>query len=95
MYAVIRQYSGASQMFGELIRRKQEVEDLIRSVQGFQAYYLIRGEDGGATVTVCDDRAGAEESTRMAAEWVGKNLGGMSGTKPQVTQGEVGIGFWK
>ena len=66
MYAVVRRYPGASQLFEELTRREAEVEQIIRGVPGFVDYYLIRSADGGASVTVCDDRAGTEESTRRA-----------------------------
>jgi hypothetical protein len=40
-------------------------------------------------VTVCRDRAGAEESSRRAAEWVGANLGGVAVGPPEITAGDV------
>ncbi len=60
MHAVVRTYSGqgAKELFDQIEQRKTEVEDLIRSVSGFQAYTLLRTDDGGVTVTVCKDKAG-------------------------------------
>jgi hypothetical protein len=90
MYAVVRRYPGASQLFDELARRQADVEAVIRGVPGFVAYTLLRaGDGGGATVTVCEDQAGAEESTRRAAAWVRENVPAAAGSPPEVTAGEV------
>ncbi len=37
-------------------------------------------------MTVCEDKAGAEESTRVAREWVQQNA---SGIAPEVEEGSV------
>ena len=90
MYVVVRRYPGVSQLIDELARRQAEVEQIIRGVPGFVAYYLLRsGDGGGASVTVCEDRAGTEESTRRAAAWVRENLPAAAGSPPELTEGEV------
>jgi hypothetical protein len=63
MYTVVRQYSGpgASQLFDVLERQKDEVERLIRGVSGVVSYTLLRTSDGGISVTVCQEKAGADE----------------------------------
>jgi hypothetical protein len=95
MYAVLRRYRGSSgaQVLDAIVPRRGEVEELLRGVPGFVAYYAVRGEDGGVTITVCDDRAGTEESTRRAAAWVRENLPAAAGSPPEVTEGEVVIDF--
>jgi hypothetical protein len=45
------------------------VKDLIGGVPGFASYAAFRGGEGGMTVTVCQDKAGTDESSRRAAEW--------------------------
>ncbi len=64
MHAVVRTYSGqgAKELFDPLEQHKAEIENLIRSVSGLQVYSLIRTDDGGVTVTVCQDRAVSEGS---------------------------------
>ncbi len=64
MHAVVRTYSGqgAKELFDPLEQHKAEIENLIRSVSGLQAYSLIRTDDGGVTVTVCQDKAVSEGS---------------------------------
>jgi hypothetical protein len=95
MYAVIRRYTGASKLIEELTRKRADVEKLMTGVPGFVAYYATRAGDGLTTVTVCADKAGAEESTRRAAGWVRENLTGVSMGAPEVTGGEVFLDFRK
>ena len=93
MYAVVRRYQGASQLFDELARREQDVRDVILPVPGFVAYYLVRSRDGGVTVTLCQDQTGTSESSRRAAEWIRQNLPNVAGGTPEVTEGEVVFNF--
>ncbi len=74
MYAVIRQYSGASQLIDQLESRKDDVERVIRGVPGLVSYTLLRTDYGGVSVTVCQDKAGTDESVRLAAEGIGENF---------------------
>jgi hypothetical protein len=89
MHAIIRTYSGAGakKLFDLLEQRKGEVEALIRPVKGFVSYSLIRGADGGASVTVCQDKAGTDESMRVAREWIGKNASDIGTAAPTVVEG--------
>ena len=77
MYAVVRTYSGqgASDLLDLLGQREEDVKALISGVPGFVTYAAVRNGDGGVTMTVCDDKAGADESSRRASEWVSENLG--------------------
>jgi hypothetical protein len=93
MHAVVRRYRGASALNNLLAQRSQDVEQLLSEVPGFVAYYAIRTDDELATVTVCDDQAGTQESSRRAAEWVRQNLTGGSLAAPEITEGEAFIQF--
>jgi hypothetical protein len=94
MYATIRIYAGKSDLGAELQRNQESVKSLIGAVPGFQGYYFIATSDGGgASITVCDDQAGAEESNRTAAAWIAENLPGMSIAPPAISAGEVVIAF--
>jgi hypothetical protein len=63
---------------------------IIKDVYGFQAYYAIDAGGGRmATVSVFDDQAGAEESTRMAADWIRQNMASLVPNPPEVLEGEV------
>jgi hypothetical protein len=95
MYAVVRRYKGGSRIIDEVIRKRSDVERLIRGVPGFVGYYVIKAEDGGATITICEDRAGTQESVRVAADWVRQNVPEAAGSPPEVTEGEVPLHFAK
>ena len=91
MHAVVRNYSGvgASALFDLLEQRLDEVQGLIGAVQGFVAYTLIRTDEGGVTVTVCEDKAGTDESLRVAREWIESNAADLSTNPPAVSEGPV------
>jgi hypothetical protein len=91
MHVVIRKYSdkGSTQLFDVLEKRKTELEPLMRSVPGLVSYTLARSGSGGFSVTVCQDQAGIDESTRKAKEWIAKNAGNIGAGTPDVSIGQV------
>lgn len=91
MQAAIRKYSGkgSTELFDVLEKRKAEVESLIRSVQGFVSYTLARSGAGGFSLTICQNEAGIDESTRRAKEWIAKNAGHIAVGAPEVSVGQV------
>lgn len=93
MYAVIRDYTGASALTEALDRLPENVETVLSAVPGFVSYYAVRNGDRLTAITICEDERGAEESTRRAAEWVRENLPGVSISPPQVSDGEVFLHF--
>lgn len=91
MHAVTRTYTGpgAKQLFDILDQRKTEVESEIRKVKGFAGFLLMRTSDGGISVTVCQDKAGADESVNVARNWVQKNASQAHAAPPKVSEGSV------
>ena len=94
MYVVVRSYSGqgASELFDLLGQREDDVKELISTVPGFRSYAAFRSGDGGMTVTVCDDKAGTEESSKRAAGWVKENVTGTV-DPPTITEGSTVLEF--
>ena len=92
MYAVLRNYSGNTELADQLAARSDEVLGLVSGVPGFRAYYLVRTDDGCTTVSVYDDEQGAAESTRVAGDWIREHASEITASTPQVTSGEVLIG---
>ena len=91
MHAVVRSYSGkgAKELGGVLEKNKADVEKLIRSIKGFVSYSLVRTHDGVFSVSVFQDKAGADESVRVARDWIKKNAGGTGAAAPTVSEGTV------
>jgi hypothetical protein len=94
MYVVVRSYSGqgASAVFDEIERRAEDVETLISGVPGFVSYAAVRGGDGGVTVTVCQDKAGTDESSRRAAGFIQENVSAPA-NPPTITEGDAALHF--
>jgi hypothetical protein len=90
MYAVVRTYSGqgASDVFDLIGQRQEDVTTLLKGVPGFVSYTAIRNNGGGTTMTVCQDKAGADESSRRAAEFVKENMDATT-DPPEVTEGDT------
>ena len=93
MHAVVRTYAGpgAKELMDLIIEKQDEIEALIRGVSGFTSYQLVRTGDGGATVTVCEDKVGTDESLQVAREWVAANGAHLGAAAPTVSEGDVGI----
>jgi hypothetical protein len=93
MDVVVRTYSGkgSKELFSLLEKHKTEVEKLMRSVRGFEGYTLARSSDGegGLSMTVCQDKAGTEESVRVAKEWISKNAAHISMDAAKVSAGSI------
>ena len=89
MYTVVRSYfgAGAKELFDVLEKNKADVEKTLRSVKGLVSYTLVRSADGGFSVTVCNDKAGTDESLEKARDWIAKNAAGTGVAPPTISEG--------
>jgi hypothetical protein len=78
-------------MWDQLQQHRASLEAAFRQVPGFRSWHLVRTGDGLTTITLCDDRAGAEASVQTAANWVRENLADMISGQPEVSNGEVAL----
>ena len=62
---------------------------IMGQVPGFLDYYLVETVDGVVSISVFTDDAGAEESTRRAADFVQQNLSDFYLGPPKVTTGSI------
>ncbi len=93
MYAVIRAYTGNSDLAETLAKHEEDIRQLIGGINGFKAYYLLKLAEGTSTISIFEDQEGAEESSRAAAAWLAKNLPDLNVAPPYVTAGNVLVGF--
>jgi hypothetical protein len=91
MHAVMRDYSGTSakKLFDLLEKKKAEVKNVIMPINGFVSYSLVRTARGGFSVTICQDKAGIDESVRVARDWIAKNASDTRAAAPTVSEGTV------
>jgi hypothetical protein len=94
MYATVRRYKNAAALADAMSSRSDEVKKLITGVPGFVNYFATREGDTVTSVSIYNDKAGCEESTRRAGKWVRENVKPGVGA-PEVSGGDVFINFSK
>jgi hypothetical protein len=96
MYATIRRYTMKDLGNAEqtLAAFKQRLEGkfvpVLQDVRGFHSYYVVTSNDRElVSVSIFEDRTGAEESTRRAAEFVRTDPIKDQLSTPEITEGEL------
>ena len=91
MYAVVRHYHFKKEDSEEIDKLIQEgFVPLIKKAEGFVRYYWLDTGDGeGASLSVFNDKAGADESIQLAAEFVKERMSALITQKPEVIEGPV------
>ena len=91
MFAVIRHYHFNSEDGAEIDRRiREEFVPIVKKAKGFVRYYwLDTGEGEGASVGVFKDKAGADESVHLAADYVREHLSKLLAQKPEIIEGPI------
>jgi hypothetical protein len=94
MYAIIRRYTPK----GTLDRKalddfKHRIEDkflpVAQEIRGFHSYYVVNAGKELVSISVFEDKTGASESTRRAAEFVKNDPIKDQMGSPEVLEGEL------
>jgi len=91
MFAVIRHYHFDKKDSKEIDRLvRDEFVPLIKKAKGFVRYYwLDTGTGEGASFGVFKDKAGADESVVLAADFVKAKMSKYMNQKPEVIEGPI------
>lgn len=91
MHIVIRDYRNeAPDVVAEVVARQESLKETMRGVNGLVGYYIVDTGNGGvASISVCADQAGADESIKVAAAWVREHMAQWAPQPPTIIQGEV------
>jgi hypothetical protein len=91
MFAVVRHYHFDKKDSKEIDRMVQdEFVPLIKKAKGFVRYYwLDTGAGEGASFGVFKDKAGADESVRLAADFIKTKMAKVVMQKPEVIEGPI------
>ncbi len=91
MFAVIRHYRFDKNDSAEIDRLvHDEFVPLIRKARGFVRYYwLDTGAGEGASFGVFEDKAGADESVQLAADFVRTKMAKLLREKPEIIEGQI------
>ncbi len=91
MYANVRQYRISPEQIDETMHLADtELADRLAEEPGFVAYELMATEDGGVcSMTIFEDRDGAERSQELAAQFMREHLSGIDIERTGSMTGEV------
>jgi hypothetical protein len=95
MYATIRRYSTKAAVNKQTVddfkrRIEEKFVPTIQDIRGFHTYGVLSvGEKEFLSISIFEDRQGASESTRKAAEFVQKDPLRDQLSKPEVLEGEL------
>jgi hypothetical protein len=91
MFAVIRHYHFKPEDGKKIDQMVQEgFVPLLKKANGFVRYYwLDTGAGEGVSLSVFQDKAGADESVLLAADFVKTNMSEFLSQKPEVIEGPV------
>ena len=90
MYAAVRRYEGITDDAEAARLVRESFMPLLEDLSGFVAYYWVdAGEGVMASLSVFEDKAGADESVTIARQWVQENAASLIPNPPHVTEGVV------
>ena len=89
MHAVIRKYAATPEYVDRVRPKLAHLEETMRGLPGFVAYYFIETDDGVTTVTVTEDETGTGASMGQAASWMDEHTPDHGLGAPEVTQGNT------
>jgi quinol monooxygenase YgiN len=91
MYANVRQYRISPDQLDEAMHLADtQLADRLADEPGYVAYELMAAEDGSiCSMTIFQDREGAERSQEISAEFVRQHLSGMDIERTGAMTGEV------
>ena len=95
MHVTLRWYMEGSALGDAMEKNVPEIKKLITDVPGFIAYYAFRNGNSVTSVTVCQDKAGTDETTRRAAAWVKDNVDASKIKPPAINEGDTFVQFNK
>jgi 4-diphosphocytidyl-2C-methyl-D-erythritol kinase len=91
LFASFRKYNSAPTLADELSKKQDEIKTALKVISGFHAYYLMKTGDGAVSVTLCENRNGAEESNRVEATWLKDKFPTFASRPPEITIGDLRI----
>jgi hypothetical protein len=91
MFAVVRHYHFDPKNGDEIDRAiRDDFVPLIKKAKEFIRYYWLEtGKGEGASVSVFKDKAGADESVRLAADYIRTHMAKLLTQKPEIIEGPV------
>jgi quinol monooxygenase YgiN len=92
MHAVVRKYTTSPEYIEQTRPKLAHLEETMRGLPGFVAYYFVETDEGITTITITEDEAGTTESMGRATSWMQEHTPENLPGAPEITQGHVLLG---
>jgi hypothetical protein len=89
MHVVVRKYATTPEYVDRVRPQLAQLEETMRTLPGFVAYYFVETADGVTTITVTEDETGTAASMGQASTWMNENTQGHGLAAPGVTRGHT------
>ena len=94
MFATIRRHTPKSSSAKDLVtglkeRLEKGFVPQLRNVQGFHGYYVITNDREVVSISIFENRTGAQESTRLSTEFVRNDPLKDKLNAPEIIEGEI------
>lgn len=91
MYGVIRRWQADATTLQDFVQRIQGVLPELRQIQGFVSYNVVLAGDTLVSLSIYQDKAGADESTALARRYSLEQWTDLKLNPPEITSGEVPV----
>jgi hypothetical protein len=90
VYASVQRYERVAGTTDRLALAGRQLASLLSRQPGFISFVVLEAREGGFTsISFFDDEPSLEQANRLAAGWIGENLGGVLSAPAPVATGEV------
>lgn len=89
MHVVVRKYAVSPSYVDQVRPKLAHLEETMRAIAGFAAYYFVETEDGITTITITEDETGTAESMGRAVTWMQENTPVDLPGAPEVIEGQT------
>lgn len=91
MYGVVRRYQGDAATLQDFAQRIQGVVPEVQQVQGFVSYNVVVAGDTLVSMSIYQDKTGADRSTEIARQYALERWSDLKLNPPAITGGDVPV----
>ncbi len=91
MYGVVRRYQADATTLQDFVQRIQGVKEVVTQIPGFVSYNVVAAGDTVITLSIYQDKAGADASTAAARDYALVRWADLKLAPFEITSGEIAV----
>ncbi len=89
MFGVVRRFQADAATLQDFAQRIQGVLPELQQIQGFVSYNVVLSGDTLVSLSIYQDKAGADQSTEVARQYALERWSDLKLNAPEITEGDV------